>query len=113
MKRQQWNRIEQGANTKRATLDRIAEALELPVSVVLDWAGYKLPGGSRWDNDAAQLSAYFNDLPAKGQAHLLAIAKTLWQEYKRPTPPAPLPDDPFADLFQYSDQWAPPSQEDE
>lgn len=45
MKRQQWNRIEQGASTKRPTLLRIAKALELKPEVVLDWAGFKLDGG--------------------------------------------------------------------
>jgi transcriptional regulator with XRE-family HTH domain len=42
MKRQQWNRIEQGASTKRPTLFRIAKALELEPEIVLDWAGFKL-----------------------------------------------------------------------
>jgi transcriptional regulator with XRE-family HTH domain len=44
MKRQQWNRIEQGASTKRPTLLRIAKALELKPEIVLDWAGFKLNG---------------------------------------------------------------------
>ena len=45
MKRQQWNRIEQGASTKRPTLFRIAKALELEPEIVLDWAGFKLTSG--------------------------------------------------------------------
>lgn len=48
MKRQQWNRIEQGASTKRPTLLRIAKALELEPAIVLDWAGFKLePQGAK------------------------------------------------------------------
>lgn len=40
MKRQQWNRIEAGASTKRVTVLRVADALNADHSVALEMAGF-------------------------------------------------------------------------
>lgn len=40
MKRQQWNRIESGASTKRVTVLRIADALNADHSTALEKAGF-------------------------------------------------------------------------
>ena len=41
MKRQQWNRIEAGASTKRVTVIRIADALKVNHSTALNKAGFQ------------------------------------------------------------------------
>lgn len=104
MTRQQWNRIEQGSSTKRSTVLRIAEALELPSNIVLGWAGYIEPSDAS-PVDWERLRIYFNDLPFDTRAKLLVIAESLWREYRTgKTHSRAIPDDPFADLFEYDDR---------
>lgn len=69
MKRQQWNRIESGASTKRVTVLRIAAALEIDAALALDKAGYKdttkptRPPHTETIEDALRFAQYFD---AKG-----------------------------------------------
>lgn len=89
MTRQQWNRIEAGIGTKRSTVYRIANALQLPVAIVLDWAGFKVPGAPLAD-DEVKLGYYYRDLSDEDRARLLAIAETFWKrsrEFELPLPP--------------------------
>lgn len=101
MTRQQWNRIEQGSGTKRATVIRIAEALELPANIVLGWAGFIEPSEVS-PVDWERLRIYFSELPAETRAKLLVIAESLWKDSRRGKVQPDPPDDPFGDLFE---QW--------
>ena len=80
MVRQQWNRIEQGAGTKRSTVVRIAEALELPVSVLFEWAGWRIPASPE-SEERLKLMAFFDQLPKNQREDLIAIGETLWRRY--------------------------------
>lgn len=103
MTRQQWNRIEKGSGTKRATVYRIADALQLPRAAVLDWAGFKAPAPIRVPPDA-KLRYYFYDLDQSDQQRLLDIARTFWMRAHRPSAKE-APDDPYPDPFEHVSQY--------
>jgi transcriptional regulator with XRE-family HTH domain len=87
MERQQWNRIERGASTKRPTLLRIAYALELPDAEVLSWAGIitsaasvTLASGSL---ELSRLISMFLQLPAERQQDAIMHVEAIWKKHRK------------------------------
>lgn len=96
MKRQQWSRIEQGASTTRATVVRIAEAIQCDPAEALTWAGFQVnplnpqKAGSYArrsqseiepiDSPEDVLLQYFRALDAEGQLFLITQAANQYQK---------------------------------
>lgn len=88
MKRQQWHRIEQGASTKRKTLLRIAEVLDIDPEEVLSWAGQILPSstdrvvfGFPLTPETTRLLTIFGDLPDDTKQDVFLILEALWRRH--------------------------------
>lgn len=88
MKRQQWNRLEQGASTKRSTILRIASALDLDSKEVLGWAGFQGKKTSELSVSSDQpapagmeelLLYYFRALPGDLRPDLLAVVAAYYR----------------------------------